>query len=69
MIFRFENDKDAEAIDGADNRHRADPLAPESFCTRKRLRKNLNSDDHFDRSFAPYRNESQPNNQKKRNNR
>jgi hypothetical protein len=22
------------------------------FCTRKRLRKNLNSDDHFDRSFA-----------------
>jgi hypothetical protein len=25
------------------------------FCARKRLRKNLNSDDHFDRSFAPYR--------------
>jgi hypothetical protein len=28
------------------------PITPESFRTRKRPRENLNSDDHFDRSFS-----------------
>jgi hypothetical protein len=35
-------------------------LSPaQDFRTRKRLGKNLNSGDHFDRSFSPYRNGSE----------
>ena len=35
------------------------------FCTRRHLQKKLNSDDHFDRSFAPYRNGSNQTKEKK----
>jgi len=36
----------------------------ENLCTQKASPKKLNSDDHFDRSFAPYRNENQTINKK-----
>jgi len=34
-------------------------------CLKSVYEKNLNSDDHFDRSFSPYPNESQLRNQRK----
>ena len=42
--------------------------AQKPLARKKRFRKNLNSDDHFDRSFAPYRDESQTTKPKERNN-